>query len=76
MQFSIYFGIILVFLEPDKHFRFYFEFEMPFDFVFAITGAIATVSLRPWQDLLQEAKSHVLGTFRDDGKLTNLIRFR
>ena len=30
--------------------------------------------LRLWQDLLQQAKSHVLGTFRDDG--TNLIRFR
>jgi len=28
-------------------------------------------SSRPWQDLLQQAKSHVLGTFRDDGKLTS-----
>ena len=28
-------------------------------------------SSRPWQDLLQQAKSYVLGTFRDDGKLTS-----
>jgi hypothetical protein len=28
-------------------------------------------SSRPWQDLLQQAKSHVLGTFCDDGKQTS-----
>ena len=30
-------------------------------------------SSRPWQDLLQQAKSHVLGTFRDDGKLNSHV---
>ena len=45
---------------------------MRFDFVLEIIPVrLPQWSSRPWQDLLQPAKSHVLGTFRDDGKLTS-----
>ena len=54
-QFSICCGIVF---EWDI-FSIFFELETPFDFAFAITSAIATVILRPWQDLLQQAKGHV-----------------
>ena len=70
-QFSIYFRI-------KKEFLNYFRSWNTFWFVFAITGAIATVihsDLRdPGKICCNKLKRHVLGTFRDDGKLTSYFR--
>jgi hypothetical protein len=70
--FSIYFRIIFdsqkqfsTFFRIKKDFLKKIEPEAPFDFLFAITGAtLARV-------VATSFKSHVLGTFRDDGKLTS-----
>ena len=57
--------------ELRKNFWIIFEPETHFDFVFAITGAIASDLRDPGKICCNKLKRHVLGTFRDDGKLTS-----
>ena len=49
----------------------FFRLEIPFEFVFALTGAIATVICATLAGFVATGKKSCFGTFRDHRKLTS-----